>query len=546
MMLITSSIPAQQAQALTEPRGAQCLDQTAAAAEVLLTEREAHKPDSPSTDSPTCFSITTERDVYYGNDLVNGEVNFKSLTEVVIPRVCVAVMCRYVCKNRTSLQYKKAHTIFRSMKVIGRDYVVPVGQSSIPFSFILPTDMPASMQHVFCTVRWDLRLFRYDTNTNLALTRKAFLMSSLYYPLPGLTPTVQMERPALLRKGTAVRMEASLTKDIFTAGAPIDVHIAFHLLKRSVKVRKVVASVIQRVEHHEADQVLSWSTTVLDRSTLNSSSLNRKLNNTTEKGTALDHTFALRPYVQEDMGNAVALQNTAGDAGALVPTTHTRCHNSIVWILVTYMVDIKATLFGAPDIEMSLPLVIEGCTAIVSDNLDATALNNCKTFPTVGEDPPEYADYKMQSTRSYTSLRRNSIDTVFAKPEDVPLPTAVKETNSKIIRRATLPGMLTRPKSTTTLARPQGHSIKEHVESDVSEEAACVTNGGFEENQQEVEDNVAMVRIRNVRSLLSGKLFGGRSRSMSVDETRRSQNRERQDSLLAQGPPSFLEALQFI
>eukprot|EP01134_Creolimax_fragrantissima_P004578 CFRG4578T1 len=483
--------------------------------------QDAEKLTPENAETTLFFSISTDREVYYGNDYVTGTVNIQSVAPVVVPRICVAVMCRYVCKNRVSLQYRKAHTIFRCMKIIGREYSVPAGSTSIPFSFMLPTDMPASMQHPLCTVRWDIRLFRYDRQTNMALTRKSFRMSSLYYPLPGLTPTVQAERPSVFNNSTVVRVEASVSKNIYTADNPIDLHIAFHFMKKTVRLRKVSASVVQKVEHHEADQILSRSCVILDKSTLNSSKW-KKRSITTKNGVALDHTFALLLTSKVSGDTCVAVQGNDCSESSLVPTTHTRCYNSIVWILVTYSVEISISLCGAADIELSIPIIVEGSTASsVRAGLDPETLEDCKTFPTVGEDPPEYEHHRISSTCSYTSLRRDSADTVFS--------SLVDEQKAQVKRYASFPSLLSRTKS--LVGTRNSSLIQGAISESSADEEEVRLSTPYAENRKVCKIKTA--DKNNVgRSFSMSKLFGRQQASgMTNKDT---------------GPPSFLEAVQFV
>lgn len=65
------------------------------------------------------FSISLTRETYFDNDIVEGTLTIRASSEVVIPKLTVAIVCRLIVRDVITPDFKAAHTLYKSSKVWG-------------------------------------------------------------------------------------------------------------------------------------------------------------------------------------------------------------------------------------------------------------------------------------------------------------------------------------------------------------------------------------------------------------------------------------------
>eukprot|EP01134_Creolimax_fragrantissima_P004438 CFRG4438T1 len=373
-----------------------------------------------STCPIVSYSVQLDRQVYYGNDQVTGAVEIFTSETVLLPVVRVAVVCRYLYKEEYCTKRMTGHTIYSADKIIGRQYIVSPGKTSIPFNFSLPVDMPVSINHALCNVKWDVRLFQTNGKINKSVAHRRFKASALYYSNFGSIPTTQVENMSASSGRPKLRAEAHLARDVYTEGAAIDVNLALHCLKRGVTVTSVNANVTQRIKFDTGGEG-RLCTTKLDAAMLIPATWNQKWTKVNTGGKAFTHKFALVPCLPKIINtDTLAIQNSISKDGSrkatLPPSMYLTHGRKAGGLTVSYTVDLKVGVRGGSDLSFSLPFTLQGFINTDTISAISTNLRDCITFAVMPDQdlPPEYTRHKRESMRSYTSLRKNSLDTIFS------------------------------------------------------------------------------------------------------------------------------------
>eukprot|EP01134_Creolimax_fragrantissima_P003237 CFRG3237T1 len=393
------------------------------------------------------IELDVNRELFYGNDILRGSVVIRTGAKIKIPQMSVICECKYVMKQSMYYGSSASNIIFSSQKdIIASSFEIEAGETMIPFVFHLPSDMPASVRHSFCDIKWELRLVqgtRSSISYKKALVVREFKTSTLFHPLMGMKPTVQREvesKSKLERiennsnvdtsgpsmdKNSALRVEVSLSNDTYSEGKPVDVSVAMHKNTKNISIRNLVACITQKVTFvGQYDTRHSMIASRLEETMITPRMRKKKWIKVATGGKAISMTFALLPRVPDNdrTDKMLALQYLPTKSStsnkersveaSLSPTMRVYSADFQHLFIVSYTVDLTILLNGAKDMNISIPFLLEGQSVGIRED--------CKTFPLTWDEPPIYDHYPSYSSSSYTTLRMNSKDTVFGRRTENP------------------------------------------------------------------------------------------------------------------------------
>eukprot|EP01134_Creolimax_fragrantissima_P003238 CFRG3238T1 len=313
----------------------------------------------------SAFSITSDQFVYYGGDTIKATLHIELEENFSIPRICVGVFCRYVCKDPSSSHFRRAHTLYSEVKILRKDYYASKGVTPLTFLFTLPNDVPLTLKHSFCNIRWDLRMFNYEGNTDKTLTRMHFHTSSRPDPAITALPAAEKESQGIFQKGASIRLDANLIKPYYQIHQPVTVEYNFKHLSRAVRIRTLRSYIRQHVILHEGCRIVGETKTHLHKTPLKRHTSHRN----SMDDPAVDNlkgklTYNLSTSLPHDVTSDTAVSQFISENGEwiteLSPSMDTNFGNARVWVEVKYEIVLKAKLFGARNIKLAVPFILHG------------------------------------------------------------------------------------------------------------------------------------------------------------------------------------------
>ncbi|KNC80415.1 hypothetical protein SARC_07222 [Sphaeroforma arctica JP610] len=404
----------------------------------LRIQNEEPIPSKVEDGSPSAeYAVELDRSMYYGNDIVSGNVRVSTKIDILVPRVKVAVVCTFRL-NLPFVAYgsnacRKVHIC---SKVLCRDLIVEAGSTSIPFSFHLPSEMPSSMTHGFCSITWDVRLFHVSENSPKVLAYKKFKTTALYYAHTNSPPRVQYESPCPSTGQHQLRAELSLSRDVYRCNEPVDFTVVLHKLNKHIKVKSIRAKIIQKVVVEKSVDSSETNCTV-DESCFRYKACKSKWIAVTT-GIASTHSSCLIPKSACNPNFKLATNTYKGDEDATISLSPSICladSHGKNHFTVSYAVQVEIKVKGSANVLLCVPFSLQS-SHVVLDDLAPSRLGvdllDFYSFPVPIEQPPEYQHHENLSVGSYTSLRRDSVNSVFcAKVREVERESSVAEEDCK-------------------------------------------------------------------------------------------------------------------
>eukprot|EP01134_Creolimax_fragrantissima_P007548 CFRG7548T1 len=380
--------------------------------------------------------IAIHNPIVFDHGRLAGTLLVTAVEEGVMQKVAVSLVCSLVVKRTDMINLQRVWSLYESEQVVRRDNMFKKGLTSIEFVFALPSGMPCSFGNGTCSVDWEVRFIDRTNPIRPSTTRCRILKASIYRSLPGFIPTAQAERKLFMNSSKRIRIEAQLSSDVFTAGTPIGVCIKIHNDYKLLHVKRVKTKVVQTCEawvegrrlfarevdldfsKHDAKQWEKLKVEGLSATDMESPTTNK--NHSFRSGVVTNKEFALLPRI--DKRGRCAVQKTiigkSADGKAitktcLAPTTGYTLQETGMWVFIKYLVVIKCEVYGAEDINFTLNATLQN-QMIENDADGAIDMESCLVFSPM-DSPPEYNGLNINSKTSYTSLRRNSTDSVFAR-----------------------------------------------------------------------------------------------------------------------------------
>eukprot|EP01134_Creolimax_fragrantissima_P004197 CFRG4197T1 len=396
------------------------------------------------------YKIELNKAVYHGNDNVNGSIIIKSKAAGVLHLLRLAVVCRLELKEQSFSKkcIGGSETIYSSVKVVARDYKAVVGTTNIPFSFALPSDVPVSVSIAFCRIIWDVRILGEErVYGSPVYAFREFLMSVVY-------SSIDSTRRFVLGDGTSkfrrrLHVEASLSRDIYSEGEPVDVNLNLHRLKNSICVKSVNATIVQHVELVEA---IHEGATATERiNTIQQAEFLPchwgEWTKVESGGCALSLRFSLLAQLPDMIDtDGLALQTIKDEENHLSPSIHLVADDCSVGLSVSYSLKIKISIRCGKDIQLSVPFGLQGNKfGSVSVSPASTCTLNSSINSVASGNP--HASNTTETTRTLADLLSTSFDALFtskSKPDTSSKPSR---------RRSGSYGQIDRPLRKTPLPR---------------------------------------------------------------------------------------------
>eukprot|EP00124_Ichthyophonus_hoferi_P002935 Ihof_evm1s225 gene=Ihof_evmTU1s225 len=174
------------------------------------------KPYSSGTPRPR-FKLILDRERYFDNDKVEGVLQLYAEKETVLPPVYIALLCRLVVRG----YHKTPGPEYQD------SFTVPAGETNIRFFFNLPENTPSSFSERDSYLSWEVKFLQRGKRVDHSLATTPFKKASLYYRIPGHSPKAQIEQQSA-RGDHTLLVEATLGKDVYHNGDPVEVKIVVH------------------------------------------------------------------------------------------------------------------------------------------------------------------------------------------------------------------------------------------------------------------------------------------------------------------------------
>ncbi|KNC86937.1 hypothetical protein SARC_00939 [Sphaeroforma arctica JP610] len=379
------------------------------------------------------FTLDVHTPIVYDHGLVTGFLKIVALENGIIEKLSVLLVCTLTVKRIDTPNIQRVCPVYQKEVVLGQQVECRKGETDHPFSFVVPPGMPSSFRNGSCAVTWEVRSTDRSCAMQPVVTRCLFNKTSIYRTLPGFIPTAQAERKMFMNPSKRIKVEAELSADVYTAGTPIEVCVKILNDYKLLYLKRVKAKVVQSCEAwmegrrlfaREVDldwskhEVKNWEKLRVGEFKPLESEADQQV---ADEKSAVSKTFALLPRIDKRHKCAVQKMSIGRDSEGqpmsqpcLPPTTDYASRDTGLWVFIKYYVSIKCDVQGADSIEFKLNVTLQSQIQD-TDNFSAD-IENCLVFSPM-DDPPEYDALQTKSKTSYTSLRRNSMDSVFARTQ---------------------------------------------------------------------------------------------------------------------------------
>lgn len=373
-------------------------------------------------------SIKAERDLYYDNEEIRGEVTFNENHKktTTYRSVMIILWARYI--EFVNGATGEVFTIHMLKRPVAHELVMEPGETkTVPFTFTVPANSPPSVNTRFGAVQWRVALVHENASGRgvSAAASKLFRKASLYHSLPAFVPTAQNE-VKLVGSGNMLRAEARLSKDVYSPDEEVQVHITVHeadthkvptvtgvkaKVMQHMWVRKNGKPAMRQVDMRLAkvtSDIAKWDITHL----------------TNGMGTVAEHTLSLTPTLDSPVQRPRCAYQIVQRADYAKKLTHKntlpptcKFSDNGKEVLIQYEVLLEVRVPSGNDIILTLPFVLQSApeeALRANTEPDEEFMFKVPMFAALDDELPEYEDVGRLSLPTYSSLRRNSVDTVFA------------------------------------------------------------------------------------------------------------------------------------
>lgn len=373
-------------------------------------------------------SITAERDLYYDNEEIRGEVTFNDnhKKSTTYRSVMIILWARYI--EFVNGATGEVFTIHMLKRPVAHEMVMEPGdKKTVPFTFTVPANSPPSVNTRFGAVQWRVAIVHENASGRgvSAAASKLFRKASLYHSLPAFVPTAQNE-VKLVGSGNMLRAEARLSKDVYSPDEEVQVHITVHeadtfkvptvtgvkaKVMQRMWVRKNGKPAMRQVDMRLAkvtSEIATWDITHLANG----------------MGTVAEQTLSLTPALDSPHQRPRCAYQIVQRADYAKKLTHKntlpptcKYSDNGKEVLIQYEVQLEIRVPSGNDILLSLPFVLQSApeeALRVNTEPEDEFMLKVPMFAALDDELPEYEDVGRLSLPTYSSLRRNSVDTVFA------------------------------------------------------------------------------------------------------------------------------------
>jgi len=388
--------------------------------------------------------VTLERDVYYDNEEVRGNVAITALRRYVkLHNLMIVLWARLVViDDGVSGEMVSLHI---SKRPTTEYFIVDAGSTeNIPFIFTIPPGTPASIYSKHGIIQWRVAaVYEKDAKTVSAIGSKIFRKASLYHSLQTFFPTSQNEKR--LGSGNLLRVEASLSKDVYAIDEAIEISLTIHENK-TTKLPAIKGVNVRLFQHCFARK---GARIVMKPTKSKLAKLKEKIDafrivHLEHGGCVAEKAVHLICELADQQFPKFAYQiiqrsNPKEDVpriNGFAPTV--KYFNEDKEVVVKYEVEVEVLLPDGNDITLSLPFTMQNqrSEALRITQEDEVELSlKLPVFAALDDDLPAYDDVQHLSLPTYTSLRRASVDInmMYSAARLLSLSNNVVDEDSKIL-----------------------------------------------------------------------------------------------------------------